>query len=170
MSVSLDRPCVAGLALGFDAAHVALGGAVELPGVQFLDAGVGIGQGAVGDAQELDGAAQVISVGAAAHVQVAVVGQRDPAEAPAGAVELAIHVDCQRLGLPVGLGDQVMPAAVGKHGVGSQFGADAALARDAERGSAALRPAARNPVPCFLPMINPSPSARKQTSIRKLLS
>ena len=54
------------------------------------------------------------------------------------AVELAVHVDGQGSRFAVGLGDQVMPAAVGQASLGTQFGADAALADDAERGPALL--------------------------------
>ena len=38
----------------------------------------------------------------------------------------------------VGLGDHVMPAAVGQTGLGNQFGADSALADEAERGPPVL--------------------------------
>ena len=86
-------PASRALPLGEAPRMLRCAGPVELPGIQLLDAGVGIGQRAVGDPQEIDGAAQVISLGAAADIQVTLVGQRDVADALSGGVELAVHVD-----------------------------------------------------------------------------
>ena len=68
--------------------------AAELPGVEFLDRRLRVGQRAAGNAQEVDRTVEVVPVRRAAHVEVGVVGQRGvcPEAGPAG-VRLAVDVD-----------------------------------------------------------------------------
>ena len=81
------------LALGFDAAHVAPGRAIELPGVKFFNGGVSISECAVGDTHEFQRAIQVLAIGPATDIQIALVGQRNFADAGTVTVAFAIHVE-----------------------------------------------------------------------------
>ncbi len=126
----VNRAGCSTLALTLAAGEVIKKGTVELPRVELIDCGLGVGQRAPGDAQEVDRPIQVVPPRSAADVQVGVAGQRSArAHAGSAGVFPAVDVDRERACIAVGLGDDVVPLPV----------VDSAMAGQARGGASSRR-------------------------------